>query len=49
MIRISWLGSDTRISRAGQLLAQPAQPMHFSPSKMGRPRKVPGGTSGWNG
>ncbi len=31
------------ISRAGQLLAQPAHPMHLRASKIGRPRK-PSGT-----
>ena len=29
-MRISWQTSKTRISRAGQLLAQPPQPMHLA-------------------
>ena len=40
--RISWHASLMRISRAGQLLAHPAQPMHLFGSKTGLPLKRAG-------
>ena len=42
-------GNVARRIALGQLLAQPAQPMHLEPSQMGRPRKFLGTGSALNG